>query len=397
MTAPAAQDKPRTLLLLGALSVISWALAIAYFATGHGDLDVTGHGLGRDFANLWTAGRLLAEGRITAIFDPVQFGATQKALLSPTFPFHFWSYPPTFLFAAAPFGALGYIPGLILWSLAGFVALAAAAHMFFRNWTQTAWLLASPAAAVNLVLGQNGAFTAALLISGLALMARRPAASGALFGVLTFKPHLGLLAPLAMLAERRWTTIVSAVLATLAFAGFSVLAFGVEAWRAFVQHALPTQTAMMEAGQGPFQWMMTSAFMAGRLLGLPAGWSMVLQVPFALAGAVLVWRAWRSGADLSIKFGALATAGLMATPQAFNYDMIPLAAVALILAGDGRSVPDRLAAQLLWALPLAVMPLNALGWPLAPLILLGVTLHIDRAHVAPISSRADGRRLASAG
>jgi len=371
-----------TLALLGVLSALSWGLALTYFATGHGNLDATGHALGRDFVNLWTAGHLVADGRVAAIFDPAQFGAVQRALLSPNFPLHFWSYPPTFLFAAAPFGKVSYLPGFILWSLAGFVALAAAARTFFPRWGQAAWLLTSPAVAVNLVLGQNGAFTAALIMSGCILMARRPAASGALFGVLTFKPHLGLLAPIAMLAQRRWTTVLIAGLVTLALAGLSVVAFGIDAWRAFVQKALPMQAAMMEQGQGPFQWMMTSAFMAGRLLGISAEWSMVLQVPFTLAGAVFVWRAWRSDADAYVKFSMLAVAGLMATPQAFNYDMIPLAAVAVLLAGKDGSLRDRLTSQLLWALPILIMALNVIRLPLAPLILLGIAVHLDRTRIA---------------
>ena len=66
----AASSKPsHTITFLGVISAISWALAIAYFATGHGNLDVTGHAVGRDFANLWTAGHLIADGRVAAIFD----------------------------------------------------------------------------------------------------------------------------------------------------------------------------------------------------------------------------------------------------------------------------------------------------------------------------------------
>lgn len=370
------------LFLLAAASAISWGLATVYFGAGHGNLDIKDHALGRDFVNLWTAGQLIADGRVLDIFDPAKFGAAQRALLSPSFPFHFWSYPPTFLFAAVPFGHTSYLGGLALWSLAGAAALFIAARLLFQDWRMALRLLASPAVAVNLVLGQNGAVTAALLIAGCALMTRRQAASGLLFGFLTFKPHLGLLAPLAMLAERRWKTIAAAVAATIAFAGLSAATFGVETWRAFIEQSLPMQTSMMSGGTGPFQQMMTSAFMAGRLLGLPSQWAMLVQVPFAIAGAVFVWRAWRSPADLRIKFAVLAVAGLMATPQAFNYDMIPLAAAALLLAGPGRSWLDHVAALALWALPVVAMPINSFDAPLSPAILLLVCLHLDWAHIA---------------
>lgn len=369
-------------ILLGLVSAITWGLTAYYFAIGHGNLDYAHHALGRDFVNLWTAGHLIAEHRVVDIFDPVKFGAAQRALISPHFPFHFWSYPPTFLFAALPFGHTSYLGGLIIWSLTGAIALLFAGRALFRDWLSPLLLVASPAVAVNLVLGQNGAITAALLMAACAWMTRRPAASGALFGVLTFKPHLGLLVPFALLAERRWTTIASAVVVTLAFAGLSVVVFGLEAWRAFVHDALPMQTSMMSGGTGPFQRMMTSAFMAGRLLGLTSQWAMLAQVPFTLAGALFVWRAWRSDAGLGMKFTVLAVAGHMATPQAFNYDMIPLAVAALLLLTQGhRFICDRVTALVLWVLPVAAMPINTWDAPATPVILLAACIYLDWAYI----------------
>jgi hypothetical protein len=381
MPADKSRKPPTTLLLLGVLSAISWALAAWYFATGHGNLDATGHAVGRDFVNLWTAGQLIADGRVIDVFDPAKFGAAQRALLSPDFPFHFWSYPPTFLFAAVPFGHTSYLGGLVIWSLAGAIALLFAGRALLGDWVAPLLLVASPAVAVNLVLGQNGAVTAALLMTACAWMARRPASSGALLGVLTFKPQLGLLVPFALLAERRWTTITTAIVAALAFAGLSAAVFGLEAWRAFVGDALPMQTAMMSGGTGPFRRMMTSAFMAGRLLGLALSWAMLAQVPFTLAGALFVWRAWRSDASLGMKFAILAVAGHMATPQAFNYDMIPLAAAALLLLRGDRFGCDRITALVLWVLPVAAMPINTWGVPATPLDLLAVCLYLDWAYV----------------
>lgn len=368
-------------ILLGLACLITWGLAAWYFATGHGNLDYANHALGRDFVNLWTAGHLLAEHRVVDIFDPVKFGAAQRALLSPSFPFHFWSYPPTFLFAALPFGHTSYLGGLVIWSLAGAIALLFAGKALFRDWLTPVLLVASPAVAVNLVLGQNGAITAALLMAACAIMARRPAAGGALFGVLTFKPQLGLLVPFALLGERRWTTIAAAVVVTLAFAGLSVLVFGLEAWRAFIDDALPMQTSMMSGGTGPFRRMMTSAFMAGRLLGLTAQQAMLAQAPFTIAGALFVWRAWRSPAGLGVKFAVLAVAGHMATPQAFNYDMIPLAAAALLLLRGERFVCDRIAALVLWVLPAIAMQINKWDVPATPAVLLAVCIYLDWAYV----------------
>ena len=72
-------------------------------------------------------------------------------------------------------------------------------------------VLASPAVFINAMFGQNGALTAALLIGGL-LMPRRSGLilAGILFGLLTIKPHLGILVPFCLIASRNWRACLSA-------------------------------------------------------------------------------------------------------------------------------------------------------------------------------------------
>src|SRR5437667_206944 len=57
-------------------------------------------------------------------------------------------------------------------------------------------LVVSPATALNIWHGQNGFFTAAILIGGLTMLDRRPILAGVLFGTLSIKPQLGVLLPL---------------------------------------------------------------------------------------------------------------------------------------------------------------------------------------------------------
>ena len=73
-------------------------------------------------------------------------------------------------------------------------------------------------------IGQNGFFTAALLIAGLVNLDRRPVLSGVLFGILTIKPQLGLLLPLMLVVSGRWRTIVSAATTTAALVAATVMA-----------------------------------------------------------------------------------------------------------------------------------------------------------------------------
>ena len=109
------------------------------------------------------------------------------------------------------------------------------------------------------------------------------------------------------------------------------LAFGVDAWKAFLGPTLTMQQTMLSQGSGPFQWMMPSAFMAARVLGAPSNIALAIQAPFSLFGAWIAWKAYRSDADNALKAAVLMTATFVASPQAFNYDLIPAAAATLVL------------------------------------------------------------------
>ncbi len=381
---------PRLRFDLALLCAVSWALALAYFLTSEGRLDAHGHAVGRDFVNVWTAAQLIAQDRTVEIFDPARFLAAERALFHPDLPFHFWSYPPTALFAAAPLGGLDYFPAYAVWCLGGLGLLALAAAAWLRDRAEVLLLLASPAAATNLVLGQNGFLTAALLIGFVALAGRRPLVAGGLAGLLTFKPQLGLLIPVAALAQRNWRVFGAAALVAVLLAGAATIVFGVETWRAFAAQTLPMQTRMMSQGSGPFQLMMPSAFMAGRLMGLQADWAMAVQAPFTLAAAWLAWRSARRGGDPVLAGAVLLAATLAATPQAFNYDLAPAAAAALILARCSQAAIDRWVCLATWALPIIVLAFNALQAPLGPIVLLALAWRLDLAAQAALADAAPG-------
>lgn len=365
-------------LWLWGLCACALATLAVYFAHGEGRLDFADHARGRDFVNLWTASRLLRAGRAPEIFDPGPFLAAAHRWFSPRLPFHFWSYPPPALWLAAPFALFrGYFSALIAWTAAGLVLLALALRPVLEKLPPTALpaapgvlILLSPAVATNVGLGQNGAVTAALLLGGLALMSRRPHLAGVLLGALVFKPQIALLLPVMVLASGRWRVMKGALASIAAICGTTVLVWGAAPWLACLHATLPAQAGMMSHGSGPFLWMMTSAFAAVRLLGGSAGWGMAAQAPFALLGAFLVWRVWRvpkrlPGARLALT--ALAT--FVATPQGFNYDLIPTTLAALLIWGAARRPADRALAAALWALPPVMILLGASHLPLAPLVL----------------------------
>jgi hypothetical protein len=263
-----------------------------------------------------------------------------------------------------------YMTALAVWTLAGLAALAPAMRLFFGRGRFFRLGLLAPAVAVNVALGQNGAFTAALLLSGLALWPRRPILAGILLGLLVFKPQLAVLLPVAVIADRRWTLMFAAAASASAVLVLSVLAFGVASWTAFFGPTLATQNLMLSHGTGPFQWMMPSVFMAARVLGAAAPTALLIQAPFAVLGAGAAWLAYRSPAPPVERAAVLILATFLATPQAFNYDLIPAAAAALVLLRRDSSIYGVTVVALLWALPVLLLAAQVVHLPLGPPILL---------------------------
>ena len=358
------------------LSLLGWAILASYFTLGrHGHLDWTHHAIGRDFINSWSAGHLIASHQVADIFRPPLFLAHERALFDTRLPFHFWSYPPTNLFLVWPLGFTPYMAGLALWSLAGLIALGFALRVWLREttgfdgWT-FALLLLTPAAATNIGLGQNGAFSAALLIGGLALIDRRPVLAGALLGLLVFKPQIAVLLPVAVLAGRRWCTMGAAAAVVVAAVLLSAAVFGLDAWRGFFGPTLQMQTTMLTHGRGPFQWMMPSAYMSARILNLPPAAALAVQAPFTLfAVGVTAWAWLRPGRPLELRAATLMLATFVASPQCFNYDLIPASLAAVVLLRGARDTATLILVMLAWATPVAMIALEGVHAPVAPIIL----------------------------
>ena len=87
-------------------------------------------------------------------------------------------------------------------------------------------LMAFPAVWWTIGEGQNAFPTAALPGLFTLLIDARPVRAGVLLGALCYEPHFGLLAPVALLAGRRWAALAGATGAVAVLVGASVLAFG---------------------------------------------------------------------------------------------------------------------------------------------------------------------------
>ena len=161
-----------------------------------------GRPFGDDFINYWSAAYLALHGRAAEIYDPAAFHAFEQTVAGAPIDAYHYSYPPVLLLLTAPLALIPYVPALFVWLSAGWFAFYRALSLAMPRALLLA--IAAPAVFINAVGGQNGTWTAALFGGGLGLLERRPFVAGGLLGLLIYKPQLGLLIPVALIAGRHW-------------------------------------------------------------------------------------------------------------------------------------------------------------------------------------------------
>jgi hypothetical protein len=383
------------------LIVIIFGIAVAVWtALALPDLvDPRGKPLGYDFIAFWSAARLAIEGRPEAAYDWAEIAAAHRVAVPAMKHLVFaWHYPPTFLLTVWPLGLLSYPVALAVFVVATAGLWAGLVRRVVAD--KRAWIVAAaaPAGLVNLLGGQNGFLTAGLAGFALLLLARRPVAAGVLIGLLAIKPHLAVLFPLALLAERQWRAIAAAAVTVGLFAGASIAAFGWDTAAAFL-HDLPLGRALIDGAELPWG-SMPSGYVFALSLGIGTSGAAVLQGIAALLAATCVYRVWRRrGAAREAKAATLLAGSLLISPFLFNYDLtwaaLAVGWLALLGMRAGFARGEREVLLLAWLVPMAMAPIYAassvqLGFPALVLLLL---VAVRRA--APLAD-AERRRLGEA-
>jgi hypothetical protein len=373
------------------LLATSLVIASLMFALGHDMRDAFGEPLGTDFLSFWSASHLLWQGHPEAAYDNATLHAIQQSVAGPDCPLYLWLYPPMALLVVAPLAALPYLLALSVWlgvTLSGFMS---AVWRLLPDRRALWHMLAFPPVFITLIHGQNAFLSAALLGWGLILLPRRPWIAGALMGTLIYKPQLGLLLPLALLAGGHWRALLGAGLAVLTLSALSLGLLGAEVWNAFLAKSEYSRL-VLEQGLVPWQKMIGS-FAAARLLGAPVGLAWTVQALVSLIAAWAVWSVWRGPAPDPVKIATLTAGTLLATPFALDYDATLLGLAIATLTAEGLRQGFReweiSALAAVWCLPFFWRPLAmATHLPLGPAtMLLLLWLAVSRARITFQQSR----------
>ncbi|HET9018330.1 MAG TPA: glycosyltransferase family 87 protein, partial [Acetobacteraceae bacterium] len=290
-------------------------------------------------------------------------------------------YPPTTLLFLWPAGALPSSIAYVLFMAGSLAACAMAMFAGGRVFRVSAMLVPALTAFMgNLLVGQTGFLSAALFVGGLRLAQPRPVLGGVLIGLLTCKPQIGLLLPLALAAAGAWRCMIAAIATTATLSLAASLAFGWSIWGAWLQ-SLPHYAELFDHELHTL-WLQPTVTAFLRSLAAP-GWTVDLAQGAAAALALgLVWRLCRHGLTPRAILG-VAAATFLATPHAFLYDTVLLAGATLLYANERKHWATSsllrwkpgwlvMAAMFLPAIALAIGPRVSVLvlWPVATLALL---------------------------
>jgi len=358
----------RALAILGAFALVATAGVYLYKLDWQWPFPRDGSTLvvGRDFLNFWMYGRAAVLENPAQWYDPAAYNNALTALLGPNYPGQNWSYPPSVMLIAAPFGFLSYLHALALWTALGLAGFIVFARRQFADPLYAAALVLSPAAVFCLISGQSSLITAMMLVCIFWALDRRPILAGILIGLLTIKPQLGLLFPIVLIVSERWRVFFAATVTAIALFAVSAALFGTQAWVDFVLKGIPIQNLVLSDPEGIATPYYPTVFMNLRGVGASYAVAMTVQVCVAVAAVVAV--AWafrfRRDADPTWLMALFFACSVAAVPYLLSYDTLALCCAALLLLGAGKlDTHGRVLMRLVYWLPLLQIGLGNLSIP----------------------------------
>ncbi len=330
-----------------------------------------------DFLVFHAATRAYFEGKLALVYDIDLFTrfqiATYPDRLDQTVFFRPFFYPPIFVLLLLPLGLLGATKAYAVFM----TVTAGLATLLEGKRDPWGWLaiVTSPAGMWVILSGQNTFLSVAFLYGGLRLLDRSPLAAGVLLGLLSYKPQIWVVVPVALVAARQWRALAWSIGTVALVSLLSLALFGLDFWLAFLEAAREAASPRVvnEMFENIFMHM-TTLMPAMRILGLPPAAAGAVQIAGAVLAIAAVWRAFRRHGSSDARTAVLVTAVFLISPYTLNYDLLLLmpAAVALFRVGLARGfyAGERLLYVGLWLIPTMCMVLNRAGLPITPLIIL---------------------------
>lgn len=291
-----------------------------------------------DFFAIWFYAKIASLYPAAQLYDFAALHARQVALgMIPSAQNPFPS-PPTFILLLWPLSLVPFFAAYLLW-IVGTSALFvwAVAGTCSRRLLCVFGVIVAPASAIALDPGQSGFLAGALMIAGIRLAGARPVVAGILIGLLSYKPQLGFLVPIALACTGLWGAFAVACATVAGLAALATLAFGWTVWPAWIT-MLPAYAGMFDHSKA---WLpsMPTVIANLRLAGCSLPVAQGAQVIVSVVVVFFIARSFRRDPG-RLAVAALLVGTFLATPHAFVYDM-PMLTVAVVLFIEDRLTTTR--------------------------------------------------------
>jgi hypothetical protein len=302
-----------------------------------------------DYASFYAAGALADAGRPLDAYDDAALQAAEERATEPGVKHEYFFNPPTFLLVMAPLARLPYLLSFCLFELlTGLFWLTLGTRVAGGGRAACLALMAVPSFWWVLGEGQNSFLSAGLMAAGMLALPKRPGLAGVAFGALCYKPQLGLMIPVALLAARQWRALCTAAATVAASVGAVTLLCGIGIWRAFLAMAQNSVGGAIDSGKVLFAGRVDPTGAAQFIGFSPAPARLIWVAGLLVSIGCVAWLWRRAGTDAGRRDAAcagLAASVLVATPFALFYDLVmaSLAAAWLVRAGrrDGFLAGER--------------------------------------------------------
>lgn len=324
-----------------------------------------------DFGLFYNAGQLAVSGSLTALYNAE---LVQGWLQSSVSVFHPFLYPPHSLLLLFILGLAAPACAFIFWYSVqiGLVVVSIRSSYIqallhnIPSFTFASLVIFSPFIVISLLAGQVGLLWAVLFAGVMAHRKSSPVLAGLMLALFSFKPQLGFLLPLLLLAEKNWKSLFFAGLATGAMILLSILIWGLGPWHDYQQiMALSWQVVM----RAPDKYMTVSAspYMGMRMLGLNSDIALLFQEILSITIVIIIWRLLKKPLEERNIMLLLVSATFLVSPYSYIYDSVILAlpCIALLahVSENSATSLERITLVLLAFLPIVAIKTQPMHIP----------------------------------
>lgn len=309
-----------------ALFGVNLAVVVGWIALSSQGLDPLHKPLGTDFLSFYAASKLALTGHPELVYNIRDHSAAERAVFGGAqLGYSAFFYTPLYLLICLPLALMPYFSALAAWlAITGYACWRTILSLLADAGQGLALaMLAFPGVLLTITHGQNAFLVTALMGMGILYLDRRSSLAGVFFGLLAFKPQLGLMIPVVLVATGRWRTLLATGCTVAAFVGATVATFGAGTWQAFFPVAHFARQTLEQDWVGAEK--MQSAFAAVRLLHGGLGLAYGVQAAVTVAASAILVLVVRKRPGATAEGAVLATASLLATPFLLDYDLMLLA------------------------------------------------------------------------